>query len=69
MNRNMRSREFVDSEKLQSSLWGRFLLRLSLDKFDKVCAAAFTKELYLVGNRLFTNTLNHRKLINELPAY
>lgn len=69
LNRNMRSREFVDSEKLQSSLWGRFLLRLSLDKFDKVCAAAFTKELYLVGNRLFTNTLNHRKLINELPAY
>jgi hypothetical protein len=69
LNRNMKTKTFTDAEKLRGSLWGRMLLRLSLDKFDQVFAAAITGTIYLVGNRLLTNTVKHRKVIMDLPVY
>jgi hypothetical protein len=45
------------------------MIRLSLDKFDLLFSAAVSGKLYLVGNKLFSNTVQHRKLINDLPAY
>ena len=69
MNRNMRVKRFTDSILVAESAWGRLMIRLSLDKFDLLFSAAVTGKLYLVGNKLFSNTVQHRKLINDLPAY
>lgn len=69
LNKNMKTRSFYDSELISKSLWGRFLIRLSLDKFDQILCAALGASLFLVGNRLFTNSVKHRNLITQLPVY
>lgn len=69
LNRNMNTKAFIDEDKLSATKWGKMTLRLSLDKFDQVCDAALLGNIYLVGNRLLTNTLKHRKLVGDLPVY
>jgi lipopolysaccharide/colanic/teichoic acid biosynthesis glycosyltransferase len=69
MNKNMKTQSYTDSAALFNTRWGKLLLRLSLDKFDQIWSAALTGKLYLIGNRLLTNTVQHRQLILDLPAY
>lgn len=69
MDHNLSVDSYTDSEVLTKSWWGRMLLNMSLDKFDQLYSAAFSGKLYLVGNRLLTNTVKHREMIMELPVY
>jgi len=69
LNRNLKRRKYLDAHKMSRSWWGRLLVRLSLDKTDQLFSSAFHSKLYLVGNRLYPNTVQYRKLIRELPVY
>lgn len=69
LSKSMKPRFFYDTEPLAQNLWGRFLIRLSLDKFDQILSAALGGSLFLVGNRLFANSVKHRNLITQLPVY
>jgi hypothetical protein len=69
LSKNLRSKPYTDAELLGRTPWGRFLVRLSLDKFDQILSAGFTRRIYLVGNRLLSNTVRHRNLIMDLPVY
>ncbi len=68
ISKNMLIKQYHDPEKLCCSLWGRILLRLSLDKHIQLWSVIFGKQ-YLVGNHLFPNTVANRSLIGELPVY
>ncbi|MDI3503994.1 MAG: hypothetical protein PWP64_930 [Candidatus Cloacimonadota bacterium] len=69
LDKYMRTGSYPNPAELAKNWWGRLLLHLSLDKFEQICHAAFTHRLYLVGNRLMTNTVQHRQLVLDLPAY
>ena len=69
LNRNMKTARFPDSSKIARFWWGRLMIRLSLDKFEHLLNASFRARLYLIGNTLFSNTVQHRKLIKDLPVY
>lgn len=69
LNRNLKTKVFTDEQLVAKSWWGRQMIRLSLDKFGLLFSSAICGKLYLVGNRLFTNTVQHRKLIKALPVY
>lgn len=76
---NIRSERIIDKELnilclidpflMRESLWGRFLLHLSLDKFDKIYRAVFKGDIEFIGNRLFHNSIENRRAVHELPAY
>jgi len=69
LSKNMNTRRYTDSRLVAKSWWGRLMIRFSLDKYDLLFRAAFSGELYLVGNRLFVNSVKNRKLIGDLPVY
>lgn len=68
LSRNLNTRYFEDPQLIANSPWGAFMLRLCLDKFCMLVKVVLGK-LYLVGNHLFTNTVQHRKLVMDLPVY
>lgn len=69
LTKNMNTAFFTDADLLRKTFWGRIMLRLSLDKFEQFLAAAISRNIYLVGNRLLTNTVIHRNLVMNLPVY
>ncbi|MDD4813860.1 MAG: hypothetical protein WC190_00095 [Candidatus Cloacimonadaceae bacterium] len=69
INKHLKTCKFSNPDIMAKSWWGRFLLRLSLDKFEMIFVTIYKKRIYLVGNRLLTNTVKHRKLILDLPVY
>lgn len=69
LDKTMRTESYTDADELSKNWWGRLLLHFSLDKFDQIFNAALKGRLYLVGNRLMTNTVQHRQIVLDLPAY
>ncbi len=68
INKSLKTERYDDEVKLCGSVWGRLMLRLCLDKSILLWSVVFGK-IYLVGNRLFPNTVANRMLISELPVY
>ncbi len=58
----------ADQRKLSSTLFGRFMMKFCLDKFGLLWKVVFGK-LHLVGNHLYLNSIQNRKLVHELPIY
>lgn len=68
INKSLGTRKYADPAILCKTWWGRMLLHLCLDKFLPLWSVLCGR-LYLVGNHLFVNTVQNRKLILELPVY
>ncbi len=68
INKGFKTIDYLGPARLSQSLWGRFLLRLSLDKFCLLWHVLRGK-LILVGNSLMPNSAAHRKLVLDLPVY
>lgn len=68
INKGFKTIDHLGPDPLSKSLWGRLLLRLSLDKFSLLWRVLSGK-LILVGNSLMPNSAAHRKLVLDLPVY
>ncbi|MDD4310066.1 MAG: sugar transferase, partial [Candidatus Cloacimonetes bacterium] len=69
ISKSLATKYCEDPSLVAKTAWGRFMLRLCLDKFALLLQASLNRKVYLVGNRLLTNTVQHRKLVMELPVY
>lgn len=68
INKGFKTIDYLGPPRLNQSLWGRFMLRLSLDKFCLLWHVLRGK-LILVGNSLMPNSAAYRKLVLDLPVY
>lgn len=68
LSRELDTKLFDDPEKIGKTLYGKLMLRLSLDKFGQLCNSV-RANLYLVGNNFFTNTPQNCSIVQELPEY
>lgn len=68
IDKHLSTKAFNDPNLICKTMWGRMIYRLCLDKFGLLWSVLSGK-LFLVGNHLLINNVEHRRLITELPVY